>query len=160
MTAEESMIKSEAAASKAQRAARPQGQQKVAGAGAGRSRQSVGIRSVHMTVSRINPWSALKISFLVSVAIGIMMVIAAIVLWLVLDGMHVWSSIDDLLKTLNSAELLKVGQFLEFGRMIPFAVVVSVLEVILMTIFGGITAVVFNLVAMLVGGFKITVTDE
>ncbi|WP_084707477.1 DUF3566 domain-containing protein [Arcanobacterium sp. S3PF19] len=123
-------------------------------------RRVVGIRSVHMTVSRIDPWSALKLSFLISVAIGIMMVIAAIVLWLLLDGMHVWSNIDGLLKTLNSEELLKLGQFLEFGRMIPFAVVAAVLEVVLMTLFGGVFALVFNLVALLVGGFKITVTDE
>ncbi|MDY5585691.1 MAG: DUF3566 domain-containing protein [Arcanobacterium sp.] len=124
------------------------------------AKKSVGVRSVRMTVSRIDPWSALKISFLVSVAIGIMMVIAAIILWLMLDSMHVWSGITDLLTTFNNSTLLQLAQFLEFGRLIPFAIVIAVVEIVLMTALGGLFALVFNVVAMLVGGFKITVTDE
>ncbi|QRV02191.1 DUF3566 domain-containing protein [Arcanobacterium phocisimile] len=120
----------------------------------------VGIRRVKMTISRVDPWSALKLSFLVSVAIGIMIVIATAVLWFVLDSMHVWSQIDGLLKTLNSEALLELGQFMEFGRVISFSVVVGVVETVLMTAFGALMALIYNVVAMLVGGFHVTVTDE
>ncbi|USR79425.1 DUF3566 domain-containing protein [Arcanobacterium pinnipediorum] len=120
----------------------------------------VGIRRVKMTISRVDPWSALKLSFLVSVAIGIMIVIATVVLWLVLDSMHVWSQIDGLLKTLNSEALLQLGQFMEFGRVVSFSVVVGVIEIVLMTAFGALMALIYNVVAMLVGGFHVTVTDE
>ncbi|TBW21122.1 DUF3566 domain-containing protein [Arcanobacterium bovis] len=113
-----------------------------------------------MTISHIDPWSALKISFLVSVAIGIMLIVASIVLWLVFDAMHVWAGIDDLLKTLNSEQLMKLGQFLQFGRLIPFSVVVAVIEVVLLTALGTLMAVIFNVIAVLVGGLHITVTDE
>ncbi|MDR6939568.1 DUF3566 domain-containing protein [Arcanobacterium hippocoleae] len=123
-------------------------------------RRTVGVRTVKMTVSRIDPFSAIKICFLVSVAIGIMIVVAATVLWFVLDAMYVWSSINDFLVTLKNSAMLQLAQFLEFGRMIPFVVVVAVLQVIMFTLLGGIFALVFNVVAMLVGGFKITVTDE
>lgn len=120
----------------------------------------VGIRRVKMTISRVDPWSALKLSFLMSVAIGIMIVIATAVLWFVLDSMYVWSQIDGLLKTLNSEALLQLGQFMEFGRVLSFSVVVAVVEIILMTAFGALMALVYNLVAMLVGGLHVTVTDE
>lgn len=123
-------------------------------------KQVVGVRSVKMTVSRIDPLSTLKICFLVSVAIGIMFVVAAIVLWFVFDAMYVWSSIDDFVKTLDNATMAQLVQFLEFGRMIPFVIVVAVLQIIMFTLLGGIFALVFNVVAMLVGGFKMTVTDE
>ncbi|ADH91775.1 DUF3566 domain-containing protein [Arcanobacterium haemolyticum] len=120
----------------------------------------VGIRRVKMTISRVDPWSALKLSFLMSVAIGIMIVIATAVLWFVLDSMYVWSQIDGLLKTLNSEALLQLGQFMEFGRVLSFSVVVAVVEIILMTAFGALMALIYNLVAMLVGGLHVTVTDE
>ena len=125
-----------------------------------KTKRAVGIRRVKMTISRVDPWSALKISFLVSVAIGIMIVVAAVVLWLLLDAMHVWSGINDVLVTLNNEQLLKVGQLLEFGRVIPFSVVVAVIEIVLMTALGTVMALIFNVISMLVGGMHITVTDE
>ncbi|MDV6238829.1 DUF3566 domain-containing protein [Trueperella bernardiae] len=123
-------------------------------------RLDVGISRVRMTISRIDPLSALKLSFLVSVGVGIMIVIAAILLWFTLDAMHVWARIDELLVTLNSAPLLELGQFMQFGRVVSFAVVVGVIEVVLMTLFGTVMALLYNVVAMLVGGLGITVTDE
>lgn len=123
-------------------------------------RKDVGIRRVRMTISRVDPLSALKLSFLVSVAVGIMIVLAAILLWFVLDAMHVWARIDDLLVTLNSEPLLELGQFMEFGRVVSFAVVVGVIEVVLFTLLGTVMALLYNVIAMLVGGLYITVTDE
>lgn len=120
----------------------------------------VDIRRVRMTISRVDPLSALKLSFLVSVGVGIMIVVAAILLWFTLDAMHVWARIEELLVTLNSAPLLELGQFMQFGRVVSFAVVVGVIEVVLMTALGTITALLYNVVAMLVGGLYITVTDE
>ncbi|WP_311777056.1 DUF3566 domain-containing protein [Trueperella abortisuis] len=120
----------------------------------------VGISRVRMTIARIDPLSALKLSFLVSVGVGIMIVIAAILLWFTLDAMHVWARINELLVTLNSEPLLELGQFMQFGRVVSFAVVVGVIEVVLMTLFGTVMALLYNVVAMLVGGLGITVTDE
>ncbi|WP_255315575.1 DUF3566 domain-containing protein [Trueperella pecoris] len=124
------------------------------------SHKDVGIRRVRMTISRVDPLSALKLSFLVSVGVGIMIVVAAIILWFTLDAMYVWARIEELLVTLNSAPLLELGQFMQFGRVVSFAVVVGVIEVVLMTAFGTILALLYNVVAMLVGGLYITVTDE
>lgn len=123
-------------------------------------RKVVGVRRVKMTISRIDVFSAVKLAFLLSVAIGIMIVIATMVLWFVLDSMHVWAQIDELLVTLNSEALLKLGQFMEFGRVVSFSVVVGVIEIVLATALGAILAVLYNLVAAMVGGMHVTMTDE
>ncbi len=49
-------------------------------------------RSVRLTVAGLDPWSVLKLSFLLSVAIGIALVVASIVLWSVLNGMGVFNA--------------------------------------------------------------------
>ncbi|WP_182174739.1 DUF3566 domain-containing protein [Flaviflexus equikiangi] len=113
-----------------------------------------------MTISRIDPWSALKVSFLLAVGIGVMTVISTVVVWNVLDAMNVFASIRDLLETLGSAPLLELIQYLEFGRVVSFSIIVAVIDIVLLTFLGAIIAVLYNLIAMLVGGTHITITDE
>lgn len=123
-------------------------------------KQAVGIRRIRMTVSKFEPVSALKLGFLVSVAFGLMFVVAMLFVWFVLDGMHVFSSINNLLETLNNEQLLQVAQYLEFGRWMSFSAIVAILNVILNTALFAVGALVYNLFAALVGGVQMTVTDE
>ena len=123
-------------------------------------KQSVGIRRVKMTISKVDPLSALKIGFLTSVAVGIMIVVAMMILWFVLDSMKVFSQINNLLQTLNQPDLLRVGEYLEFGRWMSFAVIIAIIDVVLLTALAAVGALVYNLIASLVGGQRITVTDE
>ncbi|HYD09720.1 MAG TPA: DUF3566 domain-containing protein, partial [Acidimicrobiales bacterium] len=51
------------------------------------STSSGGARKVRLAVARIDPWSVMKLSFLLSVAIGIMIVVSAAVVWQTLDSM-------------------------------------------------------------------------
>lgn len=99
-------------------------------------------------------------SFLLAVGLGVMIVISTIILWNVLDAMNVFASIRDLLETLGSEPLLELMQYMEFGRVVSFSIVVAVLDIILFTFLGGIMAILYNLIAMLVGGTHITITDE
>jgi len=123
-------------------------------------KRPVGIRRVKMTISKVDPLSALKLGFLSSVAIGIMIVVAMMFLWFVLDSMHVFSEIQKLLDTLNSESLLQVGKYLQFSRWMSFAVIVAIIDIVLFTALAAVSALIYNLIASLVGGLRITVTDE
>lgn len=134
----------------------------VAGAPAAapRPRRSGGIRRIKMTLSHIEPLSALKLGFLTAVALGVMIVAAMAIIWFVLDGMHVFAQLNELLVTLNSETLLKLAQYLEFSRWMSFAVIIAIVDVVLLTVFSVIGALVYNLIAALVGGVKVTLSDE
>src|SRR5690606_18802495 len=56
-----------------------------------------GPRRVRLAVSRVDPWSVMKLSFLLSVAIGVMIVVAAAVVWGTLDALHVFTSVDEMI---------------------------------------------------------------
>lgn len=124
------------------------------------ARRSVGIRRVKMTIQKIEPLSILKIGFLLSVAMGIMIVIAMLLLWLVLDAMHVFAQVSDLFETLNSEQLLQLAAYLGFGRWMSFAVIIAIIDIVMMTALFAVGALVYNFIAALVGGLHITVTDE
>ena len=130
------------------------------GVSEGAARRSVGIRRVKMTIQKIEPLSILKIGFLLSVAMGIMIVVAMFLLWLVLDAMHVFAQISDLFETLNSEQLLQFAAYLGFGRWMSFAVIIAIIDIVMMTALFAVGALVYNFIAALVGGLHITVTDE
>ncbi|MCI1675904.1 MAG: DUF3566 domain-containing protein [Ancrocorticia sp.] len=132
----------------------------TAAATAAPTRRPAGIRRIKMTVSHIDPMSALKLGFLVSVVIGVMIVLAMALIWFILDGMYVFSQLNELLVTLNSEALLKLAQYLEFGRWMSFAVIISIVDIVLFTLLSLVGALIYNLISALVGGVKVTLSDE
>ena len=56
-------------------------------------------RRVHLTVNRIDPWTVLRLSFLLSVASAIITVVALMLLWVMLSAGGVFTSVDDSLES-------------------------------------------------------------
>ncbi len=121
----------------------------------------VGPRRVRLTISRIDPWSAMKMSFLLSIAVGIMMVVASIVFWNVLDGMHVFTEIDQMMKDILGEETeVNILQYVELSRVVSLTTIIAVIDIVLLTALGTIGAFLYNIVAALVGGIHLTMTDD
>ena len=119
-------------------------------------------RRVKLTVSRVDPWSAMKMSFLISVALGIAGVVMVAVLWMILSGMGVFSEVNRLVGTVfndpeNPFDLMG---FLGFGRVLSLSIVVGVIDVILMTALSTLGAFLYNICSALVGGIQLTLTDD
>ncbi|MDO5739174.1 MAG: DUF3566 domain-containing protein [Ornithinimicrobium sp.] len=123
-----------------------------------------GPRRVRLTAQRVDPWSVLKISFLVSVALGIAGVVMIAVLWTVLSGMNVFSTISDFFTRVTSGETggasFDLMDYLGVGRVISLAAVMGVLNVFLLTALATLTAFLYNICAALVGGAQVTLSDE
>ncbi|GGK73804.1 DUF3566 domain-containing protein [Ornithinimicrobium pekingense] len=123
-----------------------------------------GPRRVRLTAQRIDPWSVLKISFLVSVALGIAGVVMVALLWTVLSGMNVFSTISDFFTQVTSGETggpsFDLMDYFGFGRVVSLAAVLGVLNVFLLTALATLTAFLYNICAALVGGTQVTLSDE
>jgi len=120
-----------------------------------------GPRRVRLAISRIDPWSVMKLSFLLSVAFGILLVVAVGVVWYTLNGLHVFTNINDLVTQVTGTESnVDVLQYVEFKRVISGATLVAVVDVFLLTALATIGAFLYNITAALVGGLHVTMTDE
>lgn len=156
------------------RASRPSGSAQASGSGsdqAGRrpSRPSAQPRRdgrstprrVRLTVSRVDAWSVFKIAFLLSVAAAIAGVVMVAVGWSVLSGMGVFSSLQDMLTTLESeGSTFELMDYIGFGRVVSFSVVIGVIDIVLMTAIATLSAFLYNICASLVGGVQMTLSDE
>lgn len=120
-----------------------------------------GPRRVRLVVSRIDPWSVMKLAFLLSVAIGIITVVATAVFWMVIDGMGVFTTIEDFIRdAVGSDTDVNVMQFVEFDRLVSLSTLIAVINIVILTALATIMAIIYNIVAALVGGLHVTLTDD
>ena len=119
-------------------------------------------RRVKLTVSRVDPWSAMKMSFLISVALGIAGVVMVAVLWMILSGMGVFSEVNRLVGTIfsDAENPFDIMDFLGFGRVLSLSIVIGVIDVILLTALATLGAFLYNICSALVGGLQLTLTDD
>lgn len=120
------------------------------------------VRRARLLVSKVDPWSVLKMAFLLSVALGIVTVVAAIVLWTVLDLTGIFDQVDGLLGTLAGTESggFELKKVASLGQVASFAVIIAVINVVLLTALSMLSAVLYNIAATLVGGIGVTLTDD
>lgn len=120
-----------------------------------------GPRRVRLAISRVDPWSVMKLAFLLSFAAGIVLVVAVSVLWLTLDGLHVFTSVNDLVRQIVGSESsINVLDYVQFSKVLSVSTLVAVIDVFLLTALATIGAFLYNVVAALVGGVHVTMTDE
>ena len=122
-----------------------------------------GPRRVRLSLTRINPLSVMKVSFLLSVAAGIMLIVAAAFVWFMLDALHVFSTIRDLVGTVmdsKSNAYTALLEYLKLSRAISMATIIAVINIILTTALSTIGALLYNVAAAFVGGVHLTLADE
>lgn len=118
-------------------------------------------RRVRLTVSHVDPWSVMKLSFLLSIAIGIMIVVAAALVWTVLNQMEVFAKIQGLVADMDAEHIFgQMMEYLEFSRVLSVATVIAVVDIVLITALSTLGAFIYNFVAAMVGGVHLTLTDD
>jgi hypothetical protein len=119
-------------------------------------------RRARVYVTRVDPWSVAKVAFLLSFAVGIVLVVAVAALWWVLDYTDV---IITLSRTVNevfggAATDFDLVALLDFNRVIGVAVVLASVEVVLVSILATLFAILFNLSVGLTGGVEVDLSDD
>jgi hypothetical protein len=123
-----------------------------------------GPRRARLRLSRIDPWSVMKVSFLLSIAFGIVTVVSVFMVWSVLGAAGVWSSINstvaDMVSSGNSTSTFNVQDYLGTSRVLGFTMLVSVIDVILITAIATLGAFLYNMASSLLGGIEVTLSED
>ena len=120
-------------------------------------------RRARLTASRVDPWSVMKMAFMLSIAWGIMTIVAVLVVWNVLDASGVFDSINstvsDVLGTTSTTKF-DINNYVGFNKVVGFTTLICVVDVVLMTALATLGAFLYNLSASLLGGIEVTLAEE
>ena len=111
---------------------------------------------------RVEPYSVTRLAFVVSVAMMIVTTVAVALFWLMLAVTGVWGEINEAVASLSSdaAASFDITDYLGFTRMVGGTLVISGINVVLMTALATVGAHLYNLAAALLGGVEATFTDD
>ncbi|AMO58857.1 Transmembrane domain of uncharacterised function (DUF3566) [Mycolicibacterium phlei] len=114
-----------------------------------------------MQIRRVDPWSVLKVSLLLSVSLFFVWMIAVAFLYLVLGGMGVWSKLNSNVgDLLTSAGGGAGGELVSAGTIFGGATLVGLVNIVLLSAMATIGAFIYNLTTDLVGGVEVTLADR
>ena len=121
-------------------------------------------RRARLVLARVDPWSVMKLSFLLSIALAIIALVAVFVLWSVLDSMGVFDSVgktvESVTRSSDNAQGLDILDYVGLGRVLSLTMVLAAVNVVLMTALCTLGAFMYNMAASLVGGLNVTFTED
>jgi hypothetical protein len=126
------------------------------------SAASRGPRRAKLNVKRIDPWSVMKFSFAVSLVLFIVVIVATSVLYLALDAMGVFESVNSSLTDLVSAGGSDGASTFRITAkgVIGTSALIGAVNVVLFTALATLGAFIYNVCADLVGGVELTLAER
>jgi hypothetical protein len=121
-------------------------------------------RRAQLRIDRFEPWSVMKFSFVMSLIFCVILVVAVSVLYVTLSGLGVFTSIEHtwglVTSTRSNPHGSNAASWFSASRVIGYTLLISAVNVILMTALATIGAVLYNLVSIITGGVEVTLKES
>jgi ABC-type sugar transport system permease subunit len=112
-------------------------------------------KQVRLKLVYIDFWSAVKFSFLIAAAVGVVIFVAVLLIWTVLTSTGVFDQISTLLKDVSGNSQTSVTNIVSFAQVMGFTLVIAALNVVVGTVLGAIACVLYNLSVKITGGILV-----
>jgi hypothetical protein len=125
-------------------------------------RQSSQPRRANLIVARLEPWSVMKFSFLISLVAWIVLFVAVALLYYALSSLGVFASLQKTLASVTSSQGssgVDLSKWTSGTRILGYTMLLGAVDVVLITALSTLGAVVYNLVTHLGGGIEITLKE-
>jgi len=124
-----------------------------------KSTKRTSTKQVRLKLVYIDFWSAVKLSFLVAVSLGIVLIVATVLIYLVLQSTGVFSKLDDLLTDILTDEF-SIAKSFSLLTVTFFSFIVALLNTVVGTALGAVTSILYNFSVRLTGGLLVGFTNN
>ncbi len=125
-----------------------------------KSQRQVAVKQVRLKLVYIDFWSAVKLSFLVAASLGIVLIVASILVWIVLNSTGIFVDLDDILRDILGDPEFSIASSFSLPQVALFAFVIAILNVVVGTVLGAIASMLYNLSVRLTGGLLVGFTNS
>ncbi len=112
-------------------------------------------RQVRLKLVYVDFWSVVKLSFLIWLSLGIVLIVSAALIWIVLNSTGVFSSLNNTLPDILGDPSFRIESSFGLGNVLVFAFVVALLNTVAGTFLGAIAALLYNLSVRFTGGLLV-----
>ena len=120
-------------------------------------------RRAQLVLARIEPWSVMKFSFMISLVGWVILFVAVAALYYVLSKLGVFHSVQSTITDVTSGKGSPGsdanGQWFSASRILGYTMLVGAVNVVLITALATVGAVIYNLVTHLAGGIEVTLKE-
>ena len=124
-----------------------------------KSTKRTSTKQVRLKLVYVDFWSAVKLSFLVAVALAVVTIVVFFLVYTVLDQTNIFDQVNGLYKDVAGVGNDLMAIF-NLGRVMGFAVVVAILNLIVVTALGALCAALYNLSVKITGGLLVGFTNN
>jgi Transmembrane domain of unknown function (DUF3566) len=121
-------------------------------------------RKARLRLSRLDPWSVMKTSFLFSIAAGIMLVVAVYSIWTVLSTSGLFESINQIVASVVSTPgdttPFRVEEYINTQKVMGVTALIACVDVVIFTALATLGSFLYNLAATMLGGLEITLAED
>lgn len=117
------------------------------------------VKKVRLRISYIDPLSAVKTSFVLSIVFGIAMVFAIIFIWYLLNLSGSLDAATGLVSDVFGTGF-NIAGLLSFSRVLSLGILVTVIQVVVWTLITGLFAIIYNIFAEFIGGVEVSLSDD
>jgi len=112
-------------------------------------------RQVRLKLVYLDFWSVVKLSFLIWLSLGIVLIVATALVWIVLNSTGVFAQLDETLPEILGQPEFRIEDSFGLSQVVLFAFVVALLNTVAGTFLGAIAALLYNLSVRFTGGLLV-----
>ena len=119
-------------------------------------------RRADLVIARLEPWSVMKFSFLMSLVAWVVLFVAVAFLYFVLSSLGVFTSIQHTLSSVTSSSSsagTNLNHWFSASRVLGYTMLLGAVNIVLITALSTVGAMIYNLVTHLGGGIEVTLRE-
>jgi hypothetical protein len=120
-------------------------------------------RKARLRLSRVDPWSVMKTSFLLAIAFGIVTWVAVFIVWSAIGAAGVFDNINNTVSEVlgtPTAEPFRIENYINTGKVMGFTTLLACADVLIITALATLGSFLYNIAATLLGGLEVTLASE
>jgi hypothetical protein len=120
-------------------------------------------RRAKLRLTRVDPWSVTKTAFLLSIAFGVMCVVAVFLVFSIMDASGLWDKVNETIQQVvnqDPADQFDIKDYVAMSRVMGITMLISVIDVVLITALATLGAFIYNMSAAMLGGVEVTLAED
>jgi len=116
------------------------------------------VKQVRLKLAYVDLWSAVKMSALIALMLSIVIFVATLVIFAILNQTGILDSLSGIIADVLGDGGGGILALLEFSQVLALSLVAAVINLVSFTVLGSLSALIYNAIARITGGYLVGFT--